>query len=421
MGRGKTHILAMLAIGTAAYVITPASAQHGEEGHHENDSGEFVMPASYADAIHVLHEQLEKIESLIGSGRLDRVHAEAAVIRDVAKGLARLALDRESGIPRAAIRDINLTARELAAMFEPIDEAGDSGNLSGTQTVFEEMVALFESLEEHVLKFTVEVDSVSDSIQPGEETTLIIQIKDPAGELVRNLKVVHENVLHLLMVSEDLSWYAHEHPAAQSDGSLVLDFTFPSPGKYVLFHDFTPAHAGMQVVPVELTITGTPSARLPLRADHHYEKVVDDYLITLTMSGSLVEGNEVLLAYGIRRGNNPVLDLEPYLGAMGHLVFISEDLTHFVHSHPLGEHHGEDAHQEEDERNEHREHGGVASGATSSVVSFHAEFPTAGLYKGWAQFKHQGRVITVPFVLEVDADEHHEDREPNRGRAHDDH
>ena len=74
--------------------------------------------------------------------------------------------------------------------------------------------------------------------------------------------------------------------------------------------------------------------------------------------------------------------------------------------------HGE--HREDGAQSEHREHGGVASGSRTSVVSFHARFPTAGLYKSWAQFQHRGRVVTVPFVIQVgggsghhaDADHH---------------
>ena len=61
----------------------------------------------------------------------------------------QLALKDGSGVPREAVREINLTAKDLAAKFGPIDEAGDSGDLAGTQTVYDEMVALFETLEKH--------------------------------------------------------------------------------------------------------------------------------------------------------------------------------------------------------------------------------------------------------------------------------
>ena len=58
--------------------------------------------------------------------------------------------------------------------------------------------------------------------------------------------------------------------------------------------------------------------------------------------------------------------------------------------------------------------GGYIAGESGATVSFHARFPEAGLYKAWAQFKHRGRVFTVPFVLKVvhdDAHDGHGDRD----------
>ncbi len=120
---------------------------HAEGGHGE--PVEFSAPETYGHAIEAIHAQLEKIEKLIATGGLNRVHAEAAVIRDIANGIGRLALKDGSGVPRDAVREINLTAKDLAAKFGPIDEAGDSGDSAGTQKVYDEMVALFETLEKH--------------------------------------------------------------------------------------------------------------------------------------------------------------------------------------------------------------------------------------------------------------------------------
>ena len=137
-----------------------AEAEHAEAGHDEAEEGEheqghgeeaeFTEPNNYAEAIHVIHGQLGKIKALMASGELDQVHAEAAVIRDVANTLAKFALAEDSGVPRDAVKPINLAARSLAATFEAIDEAGDSGDLAGTQKVYDEMVELFESLEQYV-------------------------------------------------------------------------------------------------------------------------------------------------------------------------------------------------------------------------------------------------------------------------------
>jgi hypothetical protein len=52
-------------------------------------------------------------------------------------------------------------------------------------------------------------------------------------------------------------------------------------------------------------------------------------------------------------------------------------------------------------------HGAAKSKAAASPaeVAAHTTFPKAGLYKVWAQFQRAGRVITVPFVVDVAAGE----------------
>ena len=74
----------------------------------------------------------------------------------------------------------------------------------------------------------------------------------------------------------------------------------------------------------------------------------------------------------------PVTDLQPYLGAMGHLVVISSDGKDYVHAHPI-----EDA-------------------KASGPVAFMAHFPHVGIYKGWGQFRRADVVHDVPFVVKID-------------------
>jgi hypothetical protein len=73
----------------------------------------------------------------------------------------------------------------------------------------------------------------------------------------------------------------------------------------------------------------------------------------------------------------PPPDLEPYLGALGHLMVVHQDGETFVHCHP-------------DER---------APATEPGVIRFLARFPKPGLYRGWGQFQRAGRVITTDFVL----------------------
>lgn len=224
----------------------------------------------------------------------------------------------------------------------------------------------------------VKVLGGASALSAGKPATLLLTLKDPASATVTKLEVVHEKVLHLLLASRDLSFYSHEHPELQPDGTFKLTFTFPAPGEYVLYHDFTPPGVGMQVVQAPVIVPGVAPAAIALKPDAAQPKTIDGYTVTLDTGGPLATGGAAQLAYTITRDGKPITDLVPYLGAMGHLVIISQDRQSFVHSHPHGN--------------------GKTAGPT---VVFAAHFGKPGLYKGWAQFQHLGKVITVPFTFPV--------------------
>ena len=69
---------------------------------------------------------------------------------------------------------------------------------------------------------------------------------------------------------------------------------------------------------------------------------------------------------------------EPYLGAGGHLVALRDGDLAFLHVHPTE---GGDEHDD--------------------AIRFATTFPTAGKYRLFLQFQHEGRVQTVAFTQEV--------------------
>ena len=222
----------------------------------------------------------------------------------------------------------------------------------------------------------------SRELRAGKPAQLRVQLATPDGEAVKKLEVVHEKLLHLLMVSSDLSWFAHEHPEIQPDGSLVLDYAFPHGGRFTLFNDFTPPNVGMQVVPVELDVAGERPAPVPLVASKDRVQLVDGYTVRLKAPATMRSIQMQPLTISIERDGKPVTDLEPFLGAMGHMIVISEDLKRFVHSHPLEPKQGD-------------------ARASGPDVTFNAQFPAPGIYKAWGQVQHKGHVITASFVVDV--------------------
>lgn len=237
-------------------------------------------------------------------------------------------------------------------------------------------------------------------------------------QLVRNFEVVHEKLLHLVMVSSDLSWFQHQHPQLEKDGIFHLTWTFPRPGEYWLYSDFTPSDGNNQIKRSIIKVfPGSPretpyAARdIPVGPDATLKKRTGNYLISLNLQpATLSAGRPSLLNYVVTDTHGRVVrDIQPWLGAMGHLFAISANGRDVVHTHalqpvpvqPTMSHNTGEALSQPVPLG--RASGGGASGGDTGLT-FKLEVPTAGIYKVWAQFRVQNHLLTVPFTLRAEAD-----------------
>lgn len=140
--------LAVLAIG-----VPPVLAQHGhgdeKKGEEHGKPVQFTMPTTYRLGVREIEHRLHEIAELIEAKKLDKVHAEADVIQKVAKQIGQLALKEGSGVPKEAVKDVNVAGKDLAAKFDAIDKAGDSGDLAGTKKTYEDMVKIAATLQKY--------------------------------------------------------------------------------------------------------------------------------------------------------------------------------------------------------------------------------------------------------------------------------
>ncbi|MDQ3063084.1 MAG: hypothetical protein M3R14_09525, partial [Acidobacteriota bacterium] len=67
--------------------------------------------------------------------------------------------------------------------------------------------------------FKVDFKSEPGTIQAGQPAMLAFTVKDKQGATVKDLQVVHEKPMHLLVVSKDLAEFYHIHPEQSADGS----------------------------------------------------------------------------------------------------------------------------------------------------------------------------------------------------------
>ncbi len=204
-------------------------------------------------------------------------------------------------------------------------------------------------------------------------------------ETVKEFDVAHTQIFHLIIVSKDLGWFVHEHPVQQTDGSFTIEQIFPAAGEYRIFADVAPKGAGSQVLPVTIKVAGDAppetTALLPTPSTTN----VDGVKAVLRFADApLPVGKSTTLTFVLSDAvtGKPLADLEPYLGARGHLILIHQDGLTFVHSHPM-----------EDDT--------ALAAAKNGTVSFNARFPKPGFYKAWGQFGRGGKVLTIPFVFRV--------------------
>jgi hypothetical protein len=212
-------------------------------------------------------------------------------------------------------------------------------------------------------------------------------------EQVKQFDIVHEKPMHLIIVNKDFSFFSHQHPALQPDGSFLLsDFTFPFAGEYQLFSDIAPKGAGVQALLSSIRVEGKSKA-----AGSGPGASIDDKATAQIVAGvrvafkdgkdgkggaSMTPKKTLPITVSLRKADTgePITDLEPYLGAMGHMVMIHEDAQTYVHAHP-------------DERD--------PNNGKQGDLTFLARAPKPGRYHMWIEFQRAGKVNRAEFTVEV--------------------
>lgn len=211
------------------------------------------------------------------------------------------------------------------------------------------------------------------------DTALRLEIMDASGSRVKDFATLHDKLAHLIVVRDGLDQFAHLHPDVTADGLLSTSFQFPAAGRYRLYADFQPQGGQAMTATTTLTVAGDAPVAPSLKPDIPGKLSGDGLVADVAVTG---EGLERYLIFRLKdEAGMPVTDLQPYLGAMGHLVIIRAESGEYIHAHPSSDHKAE------------------------GEVSFEAHFTGPGLYKAWGQFQRAGRVLTIPGVIQVSSPE----------------
>ncbi len=209
--------------------------------------------------------------------------------------------------------------------------------------------------------FAVDLKLTPRAVKAGAPVRMRFAVRDPKTGRPAKLQLIHEKLLHLFAVSADLSYFAHEHPEVQADGSFLFDTRLPVGGEYRLLCDFYPEGATPQMIANTVYVAGSDRAPAPPPASN--------LRVSLrTEPKQPLAGQKTMLFFRLE----PADGLEPYLGAWGHMLCASADLVDMIHTHPAWE-------------------------DKSDTIQFNLIFPRPGMHRVWVQFQRLGVVNTASF------------------------
>ncbi len=213
---------------------------------------------------------------------------------------------------------------------------------------------------------------------------------DEQNNTLKDYAVTHTKQMHVIVVRKDLAYFQHVHPDFDpATGTFALkDLTFPADGEYRIFADFAPTGGQMDAMGMPLAVTLSEDVQIGDMAKYTPQpigtpettKTFDNLKVTLGTHGTPTSGAESMLMFSLSSNGKPVMDLQPYLGALGHAVILREGNLDFIHAHPM-----EDVSQQQ-----------------NGLVDFMVDFPEAGTYKVFTQFQRNGKVITTDFIVTVE-------------------
>lgn len=285
----------------------------------------------------------------------------------------------------AAVAATFTAAYGVGAAADPIDQdprpathhaAHDGGTLAGHGDGHADTTPA--GLQVSQAGYTLDLKTAR--LTAGEKGELRFALRDQQGRPVTSYRREHGKELHLILVSRDLLTYRHLHPTRAADGTWSTPVTLPNAGSYRVLADFTPAAEGATDITLgaDLAVSGTYQASaLPEAAA---TTTVDGY--TVTLDGELAPGAAAEVTLSVSRNGRPVRDLQPYLGAYGHLVALRSGDLAYLHVHPNGE-------------------PGDGTTRPGPGISFTATAPSAGTYRLFLDFKHDGTVHTAAFTVQT--------------------
>lgn len=366
-----------------------------------------VGVVTIGDAWEFITLERQRARLLISSGDLaewpQRAAALAAHVRFIEFkayflfGEAQTALQREVAALRAA--RLQSSALALAGSREKLSAAweGMEARLDAIAALLPKQALIPTSKLAHLLPPSFSTTSLSLleplTLEPGVEQRVRFKAEKWLTKgrpllLPEHLLELHGQRMHAFIADLTLQDYHHLHPQPTGvPGEYECRFTPGRSGHYRMWVNQVPLESGREEFP-HLDLRKPESYPIVPEKDRHiaHEAEADGLRVRLSFNEPVLRPETLYagrLEFSSSADDQPVNDLEPFMGAHAHLVAIAEDYYLVQHLHP---------------------HGAVPrEGQFGGPV---VEFPYRPLLPCWfkifVQVKRGGKVITLPLGLRVE-------------------
>jgi len=226
-------------------------------------------------------------------------------------------------------------------------------------------------------------------IESGKEAEVTVKLsgKNGAAILPEDLKIVHTQKIHALIIDPTLTDYNHKHPVATATpGEYKFSFTPKTSNNYRLWLEITPVNSPHEYIMVELK--GVHPENNTIQKKEILDGVVIQKNNKYNFSLSFEEKPKAFKAsmgnINVKYDNENFTKLQPVMGAFAHIAGFYADYKNIVHIHPMG-----------DEPTSENQTGGPD-------LEFHIEPEQKGFLKLFAQVRINNEDFFVPFAVNVE-------------------
>ncbi|MFC4012046.1 hypothetical protein ACFOY2_32765 [Nonomuraea purpurea] len=222
------------------------------------------------------------------------------------------------------------------------------------------------------------IEVLPDRPRPGSEFRLRMELFDGStGRPVDDLVEHHAALSHVVVTSQNGSYFRHVHPIRTAPGTYEVRLLAQEEGRHRVYAEFERADAGGQQVTGEFTVGG--------RASDGVHAIAASGSVPVTEPARPVAGRPVRVTL-----DTGVNGLQPWLGMAGHLIVRSQDGGYLGHVHE-GSSMVTGSQRVPDE----------SVARYGPRLEFTFSFPRPGRYLAWIQYAKNYEIVTVPYTIEV--------------------